>query len=202
MRYYNVREKLISSTITVLAQGGFEKTTTKTIAKEVEIPEAYIYRYFSNKEELLKNAFVSLDCEFVCILTKQTGIMLAHEFDAESRSRLIFTSVWRFLLGNKEKCIAFIRYFYSPYYKLYSEHDHRERYTPLVKACREIFNPKANVWMLLNHILNVMLDFAIKVFDGIVPDNEDTAEHVFRLVYFSVSPYFRCNSHRKEKDAL
>ena len=51
------------------------------------------------------------------------------------------------------------------------------------------FKEKANVWMLFNHILNVMLDFAIKVYDGAVPDDDDTAEHVFRLVWFSINPY-------------
>jgi hypothetical protein len=45
--------------------------------------------------------------------------------------------------------------------------------------------------MLLNHILNVMLDFAVKVFDGAVSDSDDTAEHVFRLIYGSVKQYFR-----------
>ena len=45
--------------------------------------------------------------------------------------------------------------------------------------------------MILNHILATMLDFAVKVFDGAVPDDEDTAEHVFRLVYFSVRQYFK-----------
>ena len=36
-----------------------------------------------------------------------------------------------------------------------------------------------------------MLDFAIKVFDGTASDSDDTAEHVFRLIYFSVNQYFR-----------
>ena len=45
--------------------------------------------------------------------------------------------------------------------------------------------------MILNHILNVLTDFAVKVFSNQVGDNDDTAEHVFRLVYYSVSPYLK-----------
>lgn len=45
--------------------------------------------------------------------------------------------------------------------------------------------------MLLKHIMNVMLDFAVRVFDGNIPNNEDTAKHVFILVYSSILPYRR-----------
>ena len=45
--------------------------------------------------------------------------------------------------------------------------------------------------MLLNHILATMLDFAIKVYDEALPNNTDTAEHVFRVIYHSVRPYFK-----------
>ena len=45
--------------------------------------------------------------------------------------------------------------------------------------------------MILNHILSVMLDFAIKVFNKEVSNNEDTAKHVFMLVYSSVELYRR-----------
>ena len=92
---------------------------------------------------------------------------------------------------NKDKCLTFIRYYYSPYFKQYSAESHNRRYKPLVEKFKDAFRDEANVWMLLNHILNVMLDFAVKVFDGAVPNNDDTAEHVFRLIYGSVKQYFR-----------
>ena len=62
---------------------------------------------------------------------------------------------------------------------------------PLVDKFQEAFKDDANTWMLLNHILATMLDFAMKVYEGQLPNNEDTAEHVFRIIYYSVSPYFK-----------
>jgi len=47
------------------------------------------------------------------------------------------------------------------------------------------------VWMILNHILNVMLDFAVKVHNGQMPNEENYSEHVFRVIYASVKQYFR-----------
>ena len=45
--------------------------------------------------------------------------------------------------------------------------------------------------MILNHILNVMLDFAVKVHNNQMPENDDYSEHVFRVIYESVRQYFK-----------
>ena len=45
--------------------------------------------------------------------------------------------------------------------------------------------------MILNHMLNVMLDFAIKAHDGQMPSEDDYVEHVFRVIYRSIEQYFK-----------
>ena len=54
-----------------------------------------------------------------------------------------------------------------------------------------IFKDEADVWMILNHILNVMLDFAVKACTDRMPNEDNYTEHVFRVVYASVKQYFR-----------
>ena len=125
-------------------------------------------------------------------------VMYMQQFEYELRCRIFFEAVWKFLLGNEEKCLAFVRYYYSPYFKKYSYESHRQRYAPLVKKFGDAFVDEADVWMILNHILNVMLDFAVKVHNDHMPKNDDYAEHVFRVIYASVKQYFR-NS--KESDS-
>jgi hypothetical protein len=118
-------------------------------------------------------------------------VMYMQELEYEMRCWVFFTSVWKFMLGNRDKCLAFIRYYYSPYFQRCSAEEHKKRYMPLVDKFKDAFREEANVWMILNHILTTMLDFAVKVFDGAVPDNDDTAEHVFRLIYCSIRQYFK-----------
>lgn len=190
MKHYNVRGRLIDRTISVIASEGLDKTTTKAIVKDTDIPEAYIYQYFSSKDELFAEAFEKLDEELFSRAELNIPIMYTAELDCEMQCRTYFSAMWRFMLDNRERCITFIRYYYSPYFEKYSSLQHKERYLPLVEEFSKAFVDEANVWMLLNHILNVMLDFAVKVFYGAVGDNEDTAEHVFRLVYYSIRPYF------------
>lgn len=47
--------------------------------------------------------------------------------------------------------------------------------------------------MILSHGLTTMLAFSVHVYNDNVPDNEDTEEHVFRVVYQSVKQYFKNN---------
>lgn len=168
-----------------------DKTTTKAIVKGTDINEVYIYRYFSDKEDLLSHVFDTLDEELVAKVMQHLPVMYMRELEYELRCRVFFEAVWKFLLGNKEKCLAFVRYYYSPYFTKYSAESHKRRYVPVVEKFKEAFKDEADVWMILNHILNVMLDFAVKAHNGQMPDSDNYSEHVFLVIYRSVEQYFR-----------
>lgn len=191
MKQDEIRHSLIDGTIRVIAKEGLDGASTKQIGLATSINEAYIYRCFKDKEDMFAKTFASLDDELVSTTMQNVSVMSATDMDFEMRCWVYFDAVWKFLLGNRDKCLAFIRYYYSPYFRKYSAEEHRRRYMPLVNQFRGAFRDEANVWMILNHILTTMLDFAVKVFDDAVPDDNDTAEHVFRLIYCSVRQYFK-----------
>ena len=191
MKHYDVQNRLIDRTITVIAENGLDKTTTKAIVKGTDINEAYIYRYFSDKEDLLSHVFDTLDEELVAKVTQHLPVMYMRESEYELRCRVFFEAVWKFLLGNKEKCLAFVRYYYSPYFTKYSAESHKRRYVPVVDKFKEAFKDEADIWMILNHILNVMLDFAVKAHNGQMSEEDNYVEHVFLVIYASVKQYFR-----------
>ncbi|MBQ4037729.1 MAG: TetR/AcrR family transcriptional regulator [Clostridia bacterium] len=197
MKQDETRRNLIDGTIHVIARDGLDKATTKMIGKETGINEAYIYRCFKSKEDMFSQAFASLDEELVIKTLQHVTVMELTELDFVHRCRLFFNAIWRFLLGNKDKCLAFIRYYYSPYFQQYSAESHTVRYKPLVERAKLLFREEANTWMILNHIFDVMLSFGVKVYNGAVPDDDDTEEHVFRLIYASVQQYFK----QKEREA-
>ena len=194
----DMREKLIARTISVIANEGLDKTTTKAITTGTGINEAYIYRHFSDKTDLLSKTFDKLDDELVAKVTQHLPVMYMQELEYELRCRVFFEAVWKFMLGSKEKCLAFIRYYYSPYFTKYSVESHRKRYVPIVEKFKDAFKDEADVWMILNHILNVMLDFAVKVHNGQMPSEDNYSEHVFLVIYRSVEQYFRKS---KESDS-
>ena len=65
MKQDELRRRLIDGTIHVIAQDGLDKATTKQIGIETSINQAYIYRCFENKEDMLKKTFEELDDELV-----------------------------------------------------------------------------------------------------------------------------------------
>ncbi len=190
MKQDEIRRALIDGTIQVIAKEGLDKASTKQIGLTANVNEAYIYRCFKDKEDMFAKTFAYLDDELAAITMQHVSVMQIEGMELEIRGRIFFNSVWRFILGNREKCLAYIRYYYSPYFLKYSSKENEQRYVPLMEEIKGSFREKANVWMILNYMINVMLDFAVKVFDGAVPDNDDTAEHVFLLIFVSVQQYF------------
>ena len=191
MKHDEIRRGLIDGTIHVIAREGLDKASTKQIGLTTSINEAYIYRCFESKEDMFAKTFASLDDELITKILQHIEVMYMAEIEYKTRCKIFFNAIWRFLLGNREKCLTFIQYYYSPYFRKYSAEEHREKFIPVVEKFNDAFRESANVWMLLNHILSTMLDFAVKVFDDAVPDDDDTSEHVFRLIYFSIEHYFK-----------
>lgn len=147
--------------------------------------------HFSDKEDLFAKVFETLDIELVSKTMQHVEVMYMRELEYEIRCRVFFSAIWKFFLGNRDKCLTFVRYYYSPYFGKYSAKAHKERYKPLVEEFKEAFIDEADVWMILNHILNVILDFAVKVYNGQMPDEYDYTEHVVRVIYRSIEQYFK-----------
>lgn len=194
----DMREKLIARTISVIANEGLDKTTTKAITTGTGINEAYIYRHFSDKKDLLSKTFDKLDDELVAKVMQHLPVMYMQELEYELRCRVFFEAVWKFMLANKEHCLAFVQYYYSPYFSMYSIEAHKKRYVSVVEKFKDAFKDEADVWMILNHIMNVMLDFAVKVHNGQMSSEDKYSEHVFLVIYRSVEQYFRKS---KESDS-
>lgn len=191
MKQDEIRRKLIDGTIHVIAKDGLDKATTKQIGIETAANEAYIYRCFAGKEDMFSKAFDYLDEELAGKAMQSVSVMYETDMDFQQRCRFFFSEVWRFMLSNSEKCLAYVRYYYSPYFKKHSYDTHKSRFSPLVEKFSDAFIGEADVWMILNHILNVMLDFAVKVHNDQMPRNDDYTEHVFRVIYASVTQYFK-----------
>lgn len=193
MKQTRFRQQLIDGTIRVIAREGMDKASAKQIELETGINVVYIYRCFKDKEDLFVKTFEALDEELLAQTLFNLPMMYETAMPFEKRCRHFFDEMWNFLLSNRDKCLTFMRYFYSPYFTKYSAADHKKRFAPVVEKFSAAFIDEADVWMILNHILNVMLDFAVKVHHGHMSAEDDYAEHVYRVIYVSIKQYFRNN---------
>ncbi len=192
MKREEIRHALIEGTIQTIAEKGLDKTTTKALSTAAGgWNEVYIYRLFDGKEDLLAKAFATLDEELLQAALDLVPLVSAEGVSRRERFWQAFCSLWRFMLGNRNRCLAFIRYYYSPYFERYSAEEHRQRFESFVEQARPFFSEDAHVWMIISHIFTVMMDFASKVFNGTLEDSDDTAEHVFRVLYAAIQQYFK-----------
>ena len=131
-----------------------------------------------------------LDNELISNIKDSLAVFDIRE-DFRSQCERIFMRLWRFLLQNEDKCRYYTRYYYSIYFKEDIYKTHIKKYEILIERIASAFVDGADVWSLLHHIITVMLDFAIRVYNGGLEDREDNAYHIFNVVYSSIVPYLK-----------
>lgn len=193
----DIREILINNTIRLIAEGGFEKATTKAITHSgvvlpnIKMNEVYIYRLCGSKEHLYEMAFERLDAEFLYAL--RDCIEQAADFNGSIKEKLymIFLKAWHFVLKNEARCRCYIRYYYSIYFNGKSLEKHNKIFAEILSAFAPLFKEEADVKSIMHSVFTTLLDFAIRVYNGDLEDNETNTPHVFNVLYCTMMTYFK-----------
>ena len=188
MKQENIRQKLMESAIYVVAAEGIHKATTKAIAAHSGVNEVYIYRTFEDKDDLFAQTFALIDSELIACILKHEPIMYMQGIEMEERCNIFFKSCWKNIL-DYDKCSFFIKYYYSHYYNSYSPIKRRKAYSKVIESFTPAFNDGTDVWRIFNRILDIVYSTIVKILRGEIPDNDETAEDVFRVVYSAIEPF-------------
>ena len=151
-RERNAKQAFIEGTVRVVARDGLDKTTTKAIATEAGLSEAYIYRCFESKEALLCAAFHMEDVAFAYFLKQNLVGMHIQNTPWKDRAFQLWSASWRFILGRRDDCLFYLRYYYSANCRTYAYEEHLQCFQELFAAVEQTFKPEANVNMLLHQV--------------------------------------------------
>ena len=193
----DVRQLLINNAIHLIAEGGFEKATTKELAHcsgslpDVKMNEVYIYRLFGSKERLYEETFIYLDREL--FIAFKNGVDAVGGFEDDTKERLydFFLLSWNFILGNEERFRCYVRYYYSIYFKGNSFDSHKRMFSGMISDMAPLFKEEADVHSILHSVLTAMFDFAVRVYNGDLEDNDINRPHVFNVLYCMMMTYFK-----------
>ena len=192
-----VKQLLIDNTIRLVAEGGFEKATTKELTHsggalpDFKMNEVYIYRIFGSKESLYEAAFLRLDNELFRAF--QNGVAAVKDLRCNVRDMLykFFLLAWRFILGNEERCRCYVRYYYSVYFKGSSLKSHNELFEGMISEMTPIFKEEADVVSILHSVFTALFDFGIRVYNGDLEDSDINRPHIFNVLYCMMATYFK-----------
>ena len=205
-----IREALLENTIRLIGDCGFEKATTKGIVSlgikdpNIRLNEVYIYRIFGSKELLYAEAFSVLDNELFALIRQTTRNFFDDPCSFRERMYHLFEKMWGFLLGNESRCRCYVRFYYSAYFREQTLRKHRELLGAQEGVFSPIFKDECDVISLIHTTFMTLMDFAIRVYNGDLEDNEENEYHIFNLLYYSLSSYFApevLEGHRKKSNA-
>lgn len=75
MEKQRMKQAFMESAVRVVARERLEKATAKSLAAEVGLNKAYIYKCFSSKDELLSETFHLEDERFAVLLRETRPVM-------------------------------------------------------------------------------------------------------------------------------
>lgn len=61
----------------------------------------------------------------------------------------------------------------------------------IVNNFNALFKKEADVKTIMHSVFNVLLDFAIQVYNGEIVDNEENRVHVFNVLYCMMMTYLK-----------
>lgn len=186
-----MKQAFLESAVRVVAREGLENTTTKVIAREVGFNEAYIYKCFSGKDDLLSQALLMEDVNFAHLLLDTLPVMRMPGFTWKERAYLLWKRSWDFILEEPDDCIFYIRYYYSASCRAHAYERHRKSYHAVIERVRPSFLDGTYMDLLVHQIFVTMLFFAHRVMNHELENNEKTTQWVFEQIYSFVIPNVR-----------
>lgn len=176
---------LLQGAVRAVARNGLENTTTRSIGTEAGIDDAYIYRYFKDKEELICRAFLA-ECEAYIDRILQSIEMLRKNEIAETledRCRFVVACAWNYLKEHPDLSRFFVRYYHSAGFQNHASEQFRMLLSRIAASVSETLNIQSNAPLVMIHLMESMFSFASKFADGLLPDNDDTLNAVFGQLY-------------------
>lgn len=181
----------MNGAIKAVALYGLENASTKTISASCGINEAYIYRYFDSKEDLLAKTFEREDRLFIEMILDSFPVLSYESLDYEVRCHLLFERCWNYIIARPTELKFYMRYYHSLMYHTYSFITHTNQFAVIVDRLKPAFpGDGKGVELILRHILDTLLNMAMMyVSDPEAVDPKEAADINFRMVFSVVKEF-------------
>lgn len=175
-------------------QYGLEGVRIQHISDLAGISPGALYRYFSSKEELMAECFVYVDKQAAAIFERlafDPRAMLADPIEAVKSLWLPYFQFWT---SRPDETIFYHRFRDSAFFPEYDRNRDAAYFTAFVGMVRAFLSAfpglqQINQDMLWLHVLTSTVMYAKYVAEGVLPNDHETEETVFRLLSTGLSSY-------------
>lgn len=182
MTYSKVRNQLMDGVIKVVARDGFDKLTTRSIASECGLHDTYIYRYFLDKEDLMRRAFIREDEKMIRLMLDNISKMDINELPFEEKLRGLWIPVWDYLISHPDSCRFYVRYYYSAHFEGEVVEAFRDNNKQLKQLFKSFCPDDKDVEVLFHHNVDTVLHLAMRFTIGELTDKGNLREDVLKLI--------------------
>ena len=196
--------RIISAAMKAVRQYGLEGVRIQNISKLAGVSPGALYRYFDSKEQLMMECFTYVDRQAAAIfehLKFDPQIMLADPIGAV---RTLWVPYFRFWVARPDETVFYHRFRDSAFFPVYDKNrdiSYFETFAGMVRAFHEVFPSlkQMNQDLLWLHVLTSTVMYAKYVVEGVLPDNQETEDTIFRFLTEGLSGYLISDKDKNRK---
>lgn len=183
MTQNRIRTALMDATVKCVARDGLDKLTTRSIASECELHDTYIYRYFIDKDDLLKRTFIREDQKMIELMLESASKVDTENLSFRENLRLLWMPAWDYLMEHPNECKFYVRYYYSVHFEKDALEEFKDNNEALKAKFRKIFFDNKEIEFLFHYNIDTMLHLTMRIATGEIENDENIRDEVFELMY-------------------
>lgn len=182
------RTALLESTVRAVAKYGMKDISTRNISSDAGVNDAYIYRYFENKEDLLVQAYLLENHKFMHHVIRQIDLVRKQmsACPLPERCRLVFHAAWRYLIDTPDVCRFFTYYYHSPNFEKDAQKEYQIQLDELAETILPRFDTMEDAKHCLYALFVLLNSFAILVVNQETPDEADAENRAFNTAFYVI----------------
>lgn len=192
----DTKTRIIMAAMKAVRQYGLEGVRIQNISELAEISPGALYRYFEGKSQLMVECFTYVDKQAAAIFEHVKFNPLAMVTDPMGVVKTLWQPYFRFWVSHSDETIFYYRFRDSAFFPQYDKSrdvSYFGTFIGMVKSFQNAFPSlkRINQDILWLHVLTTTLLYAKYVVEGVLPNDQETEDTVFRLMTSGLSGYLK-----------
>lgn len=186
-----IRNDLMDGVIRAGAKYGLAGITNQAIAGFSGQSEPYIYRYFFDREDLIKKAFLRSDTHLFGVMAENVRIAESRGGTKRENFNHFMNLSWDYMVEDYDYCRFYIRYYYSEMNTLEVMKEHWYVCRDALDQVQGLFEDLRSLDDVMHQWFTTVLAGVMDMATGRLADSAENREKLFDVLYTILSPILK-----------